>query len=374
MNSKTHLPNLDGLRFIMASLVLFGHVHQAILHNEGVSTPDLPIYGFGALAVVFFFVLSGFLITYLLLQEKERGGIKVRHFYLKRVARIWPVYFLVVILSFAFFNNSPFFQWKGVTNNIFFGNYLYLSIFLLLVISPNVLMLITGGLGYATPAWSIGIEEQFYLVWPWIIRSRHALYLIVLLIAVVYLLSSGILLYALEKLHLPPRSNIYRIIYQVSRFFTFQFSFRIDSMAIGALGAFLVHKKTAALSIVFEKKFQLLLYAVFFTVFLFPTVASYQFCSVIFSLIIMNLAMNPDSILRLEGRLLSYGGRISYGIYMYHCFLIIPSIVFVKFLGMKIGWLTEMLICVVTLSAVYLIAALSFRFFERFFLDLGKRK
>jgi peptidoglycan/LPS O-acetylase OafA/YrhL len=58
----------------------------------------------GALGVNLFFVLSGFLITYLLLSEKERyGKINVLHFYMRRILRIWPLYFLMVIAGFILF-------------------------------------------------------------------------------------------------------------------------------------------------------------------------------------------------------------------------------------------------------------------------------
>ena len=69
------------------------------------------VYELGRLSVTLFFVLSGFLITYLLLVEKQRSGqIAVRRFYLRRILRIWPLYFLVVLASFLLLPHLDAFQ------------------------------------------------------------------------------------------------------------------------------------------------------------------------------------------------------------------------------------------------------------------------
>jgi peptidoglycan/LPS O-acetylase OafA/YrhL len=104
--------NLNGLRFIAASTVVIHHVEQ---------TKDL--YGFknyfgnatvqliGSMGVTLFFVLSGFLITYLLLQEKAvHQTVQLGKFYMRRVLRIWPLYYLVVLLGLFVFPHLPFFQ------------------------------------------------------------------------------------------------------------------------------------------------------------------------------------------------------------------------------------------------------------------------
>lgn len=95
-HGKLYFHNLDGLRFIAAFLVIASHCstfrsgYDAKLVNAFSS-----LYGMmGELGVKIFFVLSGFLITFLLLRERETtGGISVRNFYLRRVLRIWPLYF-----------------------------------------------------------------------------------------------------------------------------------------------------------------------------------------------------------------------------------------------------------------------------------------
>jgi peptidoglycan/LPS O-acetylase OafA/YrhL len=67
--------------------------------------PDLPIFNKADAAVSFFFCLSGFLITYLLINEyKENGMINIKNFYLRRILRIWPLYFSVIFFAFFFYN------------------------------------------------------------------------------------------------------------------------------------------------------------------------------------------------------------------------------------------------------------------------------
>jgi len=89
-----HFPNLNGLRFLAALLVIIHHIEQlrSILglpnHWNNVS-----ILRFGDEGVTLFFVLSGFLITYLLLAEREKfGHLAIGKFYFRRVLRIWPLY------------------------------------------------------------------------------------------------------------------------------------------------------------------------------------------------------------------------------------------------------------------------------------------
>ena len=341
------------------------------LFNNGYTkkTSIIPIFRFPELSVVFFFVLSGFLITYLLLNEKEKREISVRAFYIKRVLRIWPLYFLIIAASFIYFNQSPFFHWHGLTDIVTISNHPVLSAFLLLLISPNVLLLFTPALGYASPTWSIGVEEQFYLMWPWIMKSKKPLFFIISIILIVHLLSNGIL--STISYPFSSTSIMYKILTTISTFFTFPYSFKIDAMAIGALGAFAVKSRSAILPVVFSKSFQFILYALFVLMFASASSASYQFYSVIFILIILNMAINVKSIVNIQNKVLDYLGKISYGIYMFHALTIIPSIyLVVKILRLEISLISELLICFVSLSSTIIVASISYYFYESYFLRL----
>ncbi|MBL0102606.1 MAG: acyltransferase [Bacteroidetes bacterium] len=98
MTNKIHFPGLNGLRFIAAFLVLVHH-NERIKLRLGLENfwESQFIIVVGKLGVILFFVLSGFLITYLLLkEEKKTGSIHVKQFYIRRILRIWPLYFLIM--------------------------------------------------------------------------------------------------------------------------------------------------------------------------------------------------------------------------------------------------------------------------------------
>lgn len=138
----------------------------------------------GDLGVSFFFVLSGFLITYLLLEEKENTGkIDVKNFYIRRILRIWPVYFLVIgiaLLLLPLLNDylPPGFPMRHATDRLnawlylgFAGNFDYIW---------NGITNVAVGI-----LWSVSIEEQFYLFWPLVIAvvpKRKLLPVFILLI------------------------------------------------------------------------------------------------------------------------------------------------------------------------------------------------
>ena len=97
---------LNELRAIAALAVVFHHIESYKSEDSLASVIHIPqlsyfVSNLGNHGVHLFFVLSGFLITYLLFVEQERfGKINVKDFYIRRVLRIWPLYYLIVFLSF----------------------------------------------------------------------------------------------------------------------------------------------------------------------------------------------------------------------------------------------------------------------------------
>ena len=104
-HKKIFFPNLNGVRAIAAFMVIVYHVEDI---KELFGLPNFPHHDpmgndLGGLGVTLFFVLSGFLITYLLLNEKSAcGTVSLRDFYIRRVLRIWPLYYLIVVFARAF--------------------------------------------------------------------------------------------------------------------------------------------------------------------------------------------------------------------------------------------------------------------------------
>ncbi len=168
-NPLQRIPSLDGLRAISISLVLFGHI------LAGRNIPYLSEYGFrdlGALGVRVFFVISGFLITGLLLNEiSATGRINFKKFYFRRTLRIFPpfYFFLMVMLAASL---------SGLTNiplESFVSAFTY---------TKNLFHPGEGLLGHS---WSLSMEEQFYLAWPFVLfvtgrrRAHGLLWLIIVL-------------------------------------------------------------------------------------------------------------------------------------------------------------------------------------------------
>src|SRR5690606_23311212 len=102
---RKYFENLDGLRFLLAMVVFFGHsgFGGALQKVIPVNFLDrvIGVFSTGRLGVSFFFTLSGYLITYLIVEEKEEtGNFHLGKFYLRRVLRIWPLYYVVLVFSF----------------------------------------------------------------------------------------------------------------------------------------------------------------------------------------------------------------------------------------------------------------------------------
>ncbi len=147
---ESYFPALDGVRAICILLVMFNHVHEPV--PSGLQ---------GRIGVDIFFVLSGFLITTLLLRERERhGNVSLKGFYTRRFFRIVPVYALVVVvyLGVAFWSHDAV-RWREFKSGL-----PYLLTFMQ-EYRPETTGLMLGH------AWSLGIEEKFYLAWPLLIAA-----------------------------------------------------------------------------------------------------------------------------------------------------------------------------------------------------------
>jgi peptidoglycan/LPS O-acetylase OafA/YrhL len=162
MNAKAkRIPSLDGWRAISITLVLVGH----LLGTRGfLPVSKLPWLGdLGHLGVTIFFVISGFLITSLLIAERERTGrVSLKAFYLRRVIRIFPAFYAFVALICV----ADALGWLRITGSD---------------IAAAVTYTVNYYSGRSWPIghlWSLSIEEQFYLLWPFVfvrLREKHAL-------------------------------------------------------------------------------------------------------------------------------------------------------------------------------------------------------
>jgi len=146
------MPQLDALRGLAVAAVVVSHL--------GVKAPIVARIGWGEAGVELFFVLSGYLITGILLQARSQleagaqtGGEAVRQFFLRRFLRIFPIYYLTLAVTavIGIYPVRQTLKW----------HLLYLS---------NFFFAISGQwFGPISHLWSLAVEEQFYLVWPWLI-------------------------------------------------------------------------------------------------------------------------------------------------------------------------------------------------------------
>jgi peptidoglycan/LPS O-acetylase OafA/YrhL len=393
-SAKIHFTGLNALRFFAAYFVVLHH-GETIRHKFGL--PNFEGYAFfqnGALAVSFFFVLSGFLITYLLLTEIERTGtVSLRKFYMRRVLRIFPLYYLLVfigliaiplLLHFIHYPNTQ--PYDTATGGVLF------LFFLSFVVNA------TFGSHFLEPLWSIGVEEYFYLIWaplfkkfkpaitPNLRRLQNLAGLRAVIVGMIVFKSLLILFF-----HFYPSENTtFNIIKDVL------LSLKFELMAIGGLGALAVYKDRLSVekAFYFKPVFQVVMLSLLFIrlffhnycvdnatligqiyrFLIFTPVFSVFTEGVLFLWLLLNVSVNPRAFFKLQNPLLDRLGEMSYGIYMYQMLVIFAVVLVFK------KWMLQMppsvsslfFYAVVTLSVV-VVSSVSKRFFEDRFLALKKR-
>ena len=148
------IAGFDGIRGLSVIAVVFTHLHVYVALNEAglLSSSVLPMVH-GSAGVQAFFILSGFLITYLLVKEyEETGKICIRFFYIRRTIRIFPIYFLIILI--VLFLNM--FLQTDLNETLFIYAFLYSYNF----IPKEYYSTLIGH------TWSLAVEEHFYLLWP----------------------------------------------------------------------------------------------------------------------------------------------------------------------------------------------------------------
>lgn len=368
---KNNLPyfiNLDGLRTLCFLMVFIFHSfttnNTGILTSDGYRVLKDDIFGNGNLGVNFFFVLSGFLITYLLLTEQEnKQRIDVLKFWMRRVLRIWPLYFVCVLIGFGVFplikqalGESPeetAHLWRYL---IFISNLDFIEFG-----RPDASVL--GVL------WSVAIEEQFYLFWPliFLVFPRKTLWIPMLALLIF--------------------SYWYRTTHSDYLHYEFHtFSCMNDLVVGGLIGWWSKtqhHQLTA-----FVTKARWLLYAaypIFIGLFVFRDELFYDnvwikpaeklVTSLFIGLIIIDQAFNTQSPLQLHRlKWISALGKYTYGLYcLQFVAILIVVTIFKKIIGIDNLIGVFFLEPVISLILNVILAQLSYRYFESFFLRLKTR-
>jgi peptidoglycan/LPS O-acetylase OafA/YrhL len=296
-----HIKTLDSFRTFAVLVVIIGH---------WVHLPNIDVYNkipLGAIGVTMFFVLSGFLITTILLGGRERvlqkkAGIShvLKTFYIRRTLRIFPVYYLFILLLFCFF--------PKVFND--FPGSLYWCIF---YISNIYSYIHQHFIGYVGHLWSLAVEEQFYLLWPAVILFTPSKKLMGVMIAFII---GTVAIKLTHEVFVPEESltGMYLVLTPTC----------FDAFGIGGILALF--------------KYEHIHYAVFckwmkrltiVAIPLFILACTNSFISNVFlrlslsipsaALIIILMDGKPGFITRVfSNRVLTYLGKISYGLYLWH--------------------------------------------------------
>lgn len=364
-----HLPALDGIRGIAILLVIMTHL-GAILRDVGVQR----YIEFGWIGVDLFFVLSGFLITRILLDTRGDSSY-YRRFYIRRGLRIWPLYYVYLIVSLllmhflgAVSSHSPSDFGSGGPPSIATPLWMYL-----LFIQNLCWSSLFASKDMTAVTWSLCIEEHFYLAWPVCVRKLTVRTLKYGLLALL-ILSPFLRLGAMFVLRGHPYSTWLQTIVRFT-------PLHLDAIATGCLlcllwgrlnslawhfrlftGAFLFGLAATVFCLVFQQNEMV-----------------YSFCFSALAIMfagLVGMALNGWLSAVFTNPFLRYVGKISYGLYLIHTyvFLFLQS----HHLQAKLGFgrhvqAGEWIAAVLAVSLSLLIASLSWKFYESRMLALKPR-
>ncbi len=368
LNPSPYFKNLDGLRTICFLMVFIFHSftteNSAILKSDTYHFLKNSLFGNGNLGVNFFFVLSGFLITYLLLVEDQtQGRIHVVKFWLRRILRIWPLYFLCVLIGFVAFPMIKHFLGETPQETAHFWRYA------LFISNLDFIQFGRPDASVLGVLWSVAIEEQFYLIWPLLFLAFPKRYL------------------WLPMLLILGASLVYRIFnpdYMHYEFHTFSC---MNDLVLGGLIGWWCKTKEKQLSWFISncKWILYFAYAGFILLFFFRDEIFYgslhlkpfeKLCSSIFiGLIILDQAFNSNSPFQLSRlKLISKLGKYTYGMYCLQFVAILITVtIFKKILGFDNIVTVYFVEPIISLVLNVILAIISYKYFESYFLKLKSK-
>lgn len=367
--SQIFFPNLDALRFFCFLSVFFFHsfatAYEAISTDPAYQLVKYRLFGNGNLGVNFFFVLSGFLITYLLLAEKTTfQKVHIGNFYMRRVLRIWPLFYFCVFFGFVLFPVLK--RLLGDTPQETANPWYYLFFI-------NNFDFIRKGIpdsSVLSILWSVAIEEQFYLFWPLVVgftRRRWLPYIF------------GLLLLASFAFRLFRSGDPTVVEHHTLSC--------ISDLTVGGIGALLSFQSARFLEGIrnLPRLLLVVLYACVAACFLFRqelfehnalTIALDRLViSVLFLAVILEQNFCDRSLFQFKSlKTISRLGQYTYGLYCLHMIGILIAATVLK----KLGWNRELwqvflLEGGLSLIITILLAYTSYHFFEKRFLLLKNR-
>lgn len=348
-----YIQGLDVLRAFAVLSVIITHWGPAKFSSE-IATFFLKLFPNGGFGVDLFFVLSGYLITKILLnarfsEEHPNNMQIIKAFYVRRSLRIFPVYFLIVFISY------------------FFDSLVREKLWCFLTYTSNFLFFELRHWGSIGHTWSLAIEEQFYLIWPWLIVFTPKKYIFHVIIAFL-----GIGLISTFFLH-----------QWYGHFFYILTSTCFTAFAVGALYAYL--QKNDSFLPIFKRYCKILL-PICLILYLFGQFGSeFSFIRLINAVISINLIVyvvrekyNSFTTVIFRNKFLTYVGKISYGIYIYHYMTPSYYFMFIDYLHQSFHFTDRTLRLLkyppsgylIELCIVLAVSYLSFHYLEKQFIKL----
>ena len=188
----TYFKAIDPLRYIAFLMVFLVHAIQSFMY-EATLPPKLFFFIFNTcnIGLIFLFMVSGFLIIYSFLKEQNKADrLFIKNYYIRRILRIHPLYFLIIILTFYLI---PLIDWENTLLNQHYldlsnSNLLYYLFFIGNFDLINQLSLNQHFSLFLVVHWSLCVEEQFYLLAPWLINFLKS-YALVFAFSIIILVS-----------------------------------------------------------------------------------------------------------------------------------------------------------------------------------------
>ena len=333
------------------------------------------------MGVNLFFVLSGFLISYLLFAEKQSTNtISLKKFYIRRALRIWPLYFAYGLILIC---GTPIF-FKLLHIDIAVINYREIItdvVFLLLFAVNFQLAFFSYNKSIVEIIWSVCVEEQFYLIWPLILKKFFHKVVQVIIWLFAFGMISKILLHLIT------------LYFNLGKDFMMLFDYlmltnKVELFAAGMAAAYLHFHKEKYASIIAYLQKGVIQYSLIAVTLVFIATNNFYLpegglryyyltdyvSAVLFGFIILNI-VQEKSVLNLEYPIFRTLGKISFGIYLFHppvCRLVIMFMT--RILKLPDSFFAyDILYPILATATTSVLAYLSYEFFEKRFLKLKDR-
>lgn len=351
-NKIIHFRGLNGIRALAAFAVLISHIFSELSHFGLTSIGTYYLASFG---VTMFFTLSGFLITFLLLKEKdktEHKKINIKNFYIRRILRIWPLYFLYVFICIVVY---VLFSIKFDSNQLFFYAFLL----------ANVPLILQQSLPYLGHLWSIAVEEQFYLFWPWMAKVKQSKLLRNSIFLLIFLLILKSLFYFINYLY---DIEILLTVITVTRF---------HCMIFGCIAAILYYQKSKIIDFLSSIYFSIFSWIIFSLAIInkfhiSSSLIDHEVISFITVVVILTQIKRKNYIIDLDSKPFDFIGKISYGIYIYHPLVIFFYVKYFRTFTNDI-WYNYIIIFSLIIITTLFISYISFNFFEKRFIKIKQK-